>query len=699
MANLDVEKILNGTPDKAFLNARESLAADYNETTANEFFYTYCDQPLSFILRHSREIFSETYFGYSFYLTLMKKEYCLDPRVYEVEAGKIQEYIDEANSKGLPKSQVDKYVGLLEMVIGLDATYTNLKKCFNVAATSENAEELFEAFFDRLYETHNNPQSPETREALDNIAEGVFGMDNVYCKILCGYMLCCRDREYTPFLVESSRSYMGDYGPQDSLADLQRLIDCVTTMLHDDRVVSCVKSMGNLMDVWYNLATRPHMAKDIAKELSEKDCKRLGEILESEVSLTPDDDSIYAIGGISNDSAITNDAMCAKYDNLSRLQGIYSAKAERASVEGGIIAENAEDIVCSIEEQLSFMEWEDDGSPNAVIRNHIMTSKEREELKAQSEKTNLQKSLADANAKRDTDTENESDLCEAIKAEITKVGEIDGVTNSGDDSKVKDILRESRSALNKFRKTANDNGFERALALCDDLEDEIKVSDPMYESYDSAVDKNLAIFLEEFHEEAEDARKGEEKEGEVDQETDDAKPKKPKTDLVTKIQNKALDRAAKDEQRLAKNKESAQKIKNAANAVSSTPKRVSDDLKKFVSDFDKWDDNRRKEFLLKPGYRHKIIKHFKNALMLGSVASVNLACVPFFALCHHCSKLKDKRIRNELARELDNEIHICEEKINDANSAGDNKSKYELMRIKDKLEAEKIRVRVNSNYM
>lgn len=699
MANLDVEKILNGTPDKAFLNARESLAADYNETTANEFFYTYCDQPLSFILRHSREIFSETYFGYSFYLELMKKSDCLDPRVYEVEAGKIQEYIDEANSKGLPESQVVKYVKLLEMVIGLDATYANLKKCFNVAATSENAEELFEAFFDRLYETHKNPKSSETREALDQIAEAVFGMDNVYCKILCGYMICCRDRGYVPFLVESSRSYMGDYGPQDSLADLQRLVDCVTTMLHDDSVALCVKRMGNLMDVWYVLATRPNMAKDIAKDLSEKDCDRLKDTINSEVSLTPDDDSIYAIGGISNDSSISNDAMCAKYDNLSRLQGIYSAKAERASVDGGIIAENAEDIACSIEEQLNFMEWEDDGSPNAVIRNHIMTSKEREEMKAQEEKANLQKSLADANAKRDHDTDNESDLCESIKAEINKVGNIDGLSQSGDDSKVKDILRESRSALNRFRKTANDNGFERALALCDDLEDEIKVSDPMYESYESTVDKNLAMFLEEFHEEAEDARKGEEKEGDTDQGKDGAKPKKPKTDLATKIQNKALDRAAKDEQRLAKNKEATQKIKNAANAVSSTPKRISDDLKKFVSDFDKWDDNRRKEFLLKPGYRHKIIKHFKNALMLGSVASVNLACVPFFALCHHCSKLKDKRIRNELARELDNEIHICEEKINDANSAGDNKSKYELMRIKDKLEAEKIRVRVNSNYM
>ena len=52
--------------------------------------------------------------------------------------------------------------------------------------------------------------------------------------------------------------------------------------------------------------------------------------------------------------------------------------------------------------------------------------------------------------------------------------------------------------------------------------------------------------------------------------------------------------------------------------------------------------------------------------------------MPFLGLLKHCSNLKDKRIRNELAKELDSEIRICEEKITDANSAGDNKTKYDI---------------------
>ena len=58
--------------------------------------------------------------------------------------------------------------------------------------------------------------------------------------------------------------------------------------------------------------------------------------------------------------------------------------------------------------------------------------------------------------------------------------------------------------------------------------------------------------------------------------------------------------------------------------------------------------------------------------------------------------MKDKRIRNDLARELETEIRVCEEKINDAASNGDLKEKYRLMRIKSQLEKESLRVRSNS---
>ena len=145
--------------------------------------------------------------------------------------------------------------------------------------------------------------------------------------------------------------------------------------------------------------------------------------------------------------------------------------------------------------------------------------------------------------------------------------------------------------------------------------------------------------------------------------------------------------------------EKMQKLKNAGNAISQRPKHVLERIGKSAKKLDKMDDNRRKEFMLKPGYRHKIFKQLRTALEYGLVAKIKLAWLPALALLRRLSKIKDRRIRNEVAMELESEIKICEEKINDANSQGDNKTKYELMRIRDKLVAEKIRVRTNSKYL
>ena len=73
--------------------------------------------------------------------------------------------------------------------------------------------------------------------------------------------------------------------------------------------------------------------------------------------------------------------------------------------------------------------------------------------------------------------------------------------------------------------------------------------------------------------------------------------------------------------------------------------------------------------------------------------------VPVTMICRHYSKIKDSRIRTELARELDTEIQVCQAKIDDANSESDKTEKYKLMRIKSKLEAERDRVKWNSHYL
>ena len=142
-----------------------------------------------------------------------------------------------------------------------------------------------------------------------------------------------------------------------------------------------------------------------------------------------------------------------------------------------------------------------------------------------------------------------------------------------------------------------------------------------------------------------------------------------------------------------------QSIKNAAKAVAAIPEDTVKSIQNVVSEWDKADDDRRKKYILKPGFRKKIFHNLKLALMYGAVGTCNLLLVPALAVIRHFSKIKDRRIRNELIREVETEIKITDEKISDANSNNDTDKKYKLMRIKSKLEEELARIKSNSKYI
>ena len=103
--------------------------------------------------------------------------------------------------------------------------------------------------------------------------------------------------------------------------------------------------------------------------------------------------------------------------------------------------------------------------------------------------------------------------------------------------------------------------------------------------------------------------------------------------------------------------------------------------------------------MTEPGFRKKAFRNLKLAIMYGGAAHVKLSLVPVLAMCRYFSKQKDVRIRNELVRELETELSVCEEKINDANAKGDEREKYRLMRIRDRLKTEITRVKLNSRYV
>ena len=218
------------------------------------------------------------------------------------------------------------------------------------------------------------------------------------------------------------------------------------------------------------------------------------------------------------------------------------------------------------------------------------------------------------------------------------------------------------------------------------------------EEEDNDLDKELEKYEKEFDEKNKDDDKNTDKSDVEKYEPKKVDAPKPKN-LSNKIQFKAQDAEVKQMKKMGEKELKGQERKNALKAVAQLPKNIIDNIKKQIHKVDEKDDERRIKYMTEPGFRKKAFRNLKLAIMYGSAAQIKLAFVPITALTRHFSKEKDRRIRNELLNKLETEIKICDEKINDANSEGDKNEKYQLMRIKAKLERERLRVRTNSRYI
>lgn len=111
MASIDVEKVINGTPQKRLLNAYELMKENYNKESAHEYFNEYSNGSLPFILENSRYIFSEPFYGLEFYRDIITdKNSCIFLSL-ESEYQKISDYIEDFGDK-MSKEQRTIYESL-----------------------------------------------------------------------------------------------------------------------------------------------------------------------------------------------------------------------------------------------------------------------------------------------------------------------------------------------------------------------------------------------------------------------------------------------------------------------------------------------------------------------------------------------------------------------------------------------------------
>lgn len=671
---LDHYKILNGTLEKRFADGRRTLAEDFDESSANDFFYVYKDAPLSFILSHSRDIFSEPYYGYSFYRNIIVNA-IICPTDYVVELEKVTKYIEEAKGK-VPQFQLTNYVELASLLEDMVDSYSFVSNIITKVKDSDNGELFLAEVFDALYDVFMCEQRDADDEKVlghvsickDYIAEAIFTSPSPYVAVALGFLITRKCPEYTSCLYDLTTRLCHPIKHPDAYGYSRRGINTIQYLMKSGFVVKALSRMPSkaLLEKWMRIAAKK--PDDICPIPNAMEGIH---IPYSPQNIRVEDIPLVAEAIESDDNLVT-----ARYDFLR-----YSAakmEADCEMMEDNDFRENAEDLLDEYEAQYLMLEWEDDGKPNAVIAGHIMTSKDRansENTKRKDANTPIN-SLVTKNAESDKVAATETELCDKIKKSIEIARKVTPADTESEKQSNEETLSALRSDCKKYKEAIDANNYSTARKLYDELREEILAADnTVTEEFFTLDNPSLSDFL------------GEEDDG------------KPKEDTATRLQNKAMDYAAKDTEKAAKNKETRQKLVNAANAVSQKPKRQIRGLKDFVASFDKWDENRRKKFMLKPGFRHKIFKHLRNAIILGAVSQVKLSLIPLLALCSHASKMKDNRIRTELTRELESEIKICDEKINDANAENDRAQKYELMRIRDKLEAEKVRVKINSKYI
>lgn len=569
--SIDIERIINGTPDKRIVNAYNTLKNDYTEENAGRYKEVYSNEPISSILDNAEIIFSEPYFGTDFFIKLVEANSCIWFTRYEGIYNKISNF----------------------------------------------------------YDTYISKMNGVQKEKLAIL------QDTMHRR-----------------LIESGNVINYAYYIRDNIGDIESdLLDAVTeekTMVVEDTII---ENIDNIIVLFTYL---PYVANVFHPETLDKIVEHLLEACD-----------------INNDF---DNAMWSTY------------------IECVIMAN-----------KLS----KDKGWLEAVHNN--INNRSLRQLLREFINTDLNEVISNMNIKRVKSVPHHVSIESAIDDQLLNMEfgdmnfEENSITKKGFEDytriafeKTSEHIGIEYSYTNNTESTIEGYSLFRENCSLDDAYTYISAFVEAEETNFEVDNKDNRDYL------ASTAKSSKTKESNSGSSRDyvATNSKAPKAkNVANSIQYKAMDAEAKQMALFGKVARTGQDVVNAGKAVMALPMNVVKEIKKVSDDLDKADDNRRKAFMTDPGFRKKSFHNLKMAIMYGTAVQINLALLPILLIIRHFSKDKDIRIRNELIREIETEIKVCEEKITDASSAGDNKEKYRLIRIKEKLLAELARVKSNSKYV
>ena len=135
-------------------------------------------------------------------------------------------------------------------------------------------------------------------------------------------------------------------------------------------------------------------------------------------------------------------------------------------------------------------------------------------------------------------------------------------------------------------------------------------------------------------------------------------------------------------------------VKHVSVAAGKIPEHLDNLVNGTLNAIHKMDKDERKKRIIEGGYKLKLFKIIRNALTLGVAWMIHpaLAAVALIAGVALDTNADDK-VRREILKEMEQELAICNEKIEDARGDANKQKKYELMRIRSKLQDDITRIK------
>ena len=177
---------------------------------------------------------------------------------------------------------------------------------------------------------------------------------------------------------------------------------------------------------------------------------------------------------------------------------------------------------------------------------------------------------------------------------------------------------------------------------------------------------------------------------------------------VTKIIRKGAYKASDASKKLAsKVSDMRSNAKRTATAINKGVQPFTNMVSKILDDIKNMDSNERRERIIKGDFKHKLFGAIKKGITMiiawqvggaispmGGVVGLIVGAIAVLTSIAIDKKLDDKT-RREIIRELETELAVVNEKLEDSRGDENKQNKYQLIRIKKKLEADLDRIRYN----